>query len=101
MKPIIKILLFVFIFTMLPVQIEAQQQDMFKQKKERKRLWRRWKRDREAYNPYLKKTAKKKESARISKGNKKELRKQKRAFRKELRRTRKRKGIKEPPKNTK
>jgi len=72
----------------------AQPDEMFKQKKERKRLWRRWKKDREQYNPYLKKTASKKPSARMSKGDKKELRKQKRLARKQLKKSRKKYGSK-------
>lgn len=65
----------------------AQQKEMFKQKRERKRLWRRWRSDRDAYNPYLKKKAKDKPSARIAIGNKKELRQQKRKDRRQMRRS--------------
>jgi len=99
MRWAIKILFFVFILIIFPAEIKAQQEDMFKQKKERKRIWRRWRKTKEAYNPYLKKTAKKKTSSRIAKGNRKELRKQKRAYRKELKRTRRKKGIPQPPKD--
>ncbi len=62
---------------------------MFKQKRERKRIWRRWKPNREAYNPYLKKKAKDKPSARIAKGNRKEIRQQKRKDKRQLRRSKK------------
>ena len=71
---------------------------MFKQKKERKRVWRKWRSNKGEYNPYLKKTAKKKPSAKMARSEKKEMRRQKKAFKKELRRTRKQHGIKEPPK---
>jgi hypothetical protein len=81
-----------------PSEIEAQQDDMFKQKKERKRLWRRWKKNREAYNPYLKEKGKKKTSSKIAKGNRKEARIQRRIYQKELRKTRRKHGIKTPPK---
>jgi aminoglycoside phosphotransferase family enzyme len=99
MKCLIKILFFVFFLSFFPEEINAQQEDMFKQKKERKRIWRRWRKNREAYNPYLKKTASKKTSARIDKGTKKEMRKQKRLYKKELKRLRKKKGIPQPPKD--
>jgi hypothetical protein len=98
MKSLIKIILFVFALSVFPAEVEAQQDEMFKQKKERKRLWRRWKKNREAYNPYLKEKGKKKTSSRIAKGNRKEARLQRRTYQKELRRTRKKHGIKTPPK---
>lgn len=79
--------IFIILFFFLSVQaFYAQQKEMFKQKKERKRLWRRWRSDRDAYNPYLKKKAKDKPSARIAKGNKKEDRQ----MNKEARRQKKR-----------
>lgn len=82
--------LFIILFLLLSVQdIHAQQKEMFKQKRERKRIWRRWKPNREAYNPYLKKKAKDKPSARIAKGNRKELRQQKRKDRRQMRRSKK------------
>jgi hypothetical protein len=81
---------FVILFLLLCTHsIEAQQKEMFKQKRERKRIWRRWKPNREAYNPYLKKKAKDKPSARIAKGNRKELRQQKRKDRRQMRRSKK------------
>ena len=87
----------VFAFGFCTPEIQAQQNDMFKQKKERKRLWRRWKPNREQFNPYLNVTKKKKTSSRIAKGTRKEMRKQKRAYKKELKRTRRKKGIPQPP----
>lgn len=60
------------------------QNEMFSQKKERKKLWRRWKKNREAYNPYLNKKAKNKPSAKLNKVNKRELRKQKRLAKKQM-----------------
>lgn len=59
---------------------------MFKQKKERKKIWRRWRKNREAYNPYLDRKAKNKPSARMARGDKKELRRQKRLAKKQMRR---------------
>jgi hypothetical protein len=62
---------------------------MFKQKKERKRIWRRHRTSKDAYNPYLHKKAKDKPSARVNKGNRKEDRRQKRAFKKQLKKSKK------------
>ncbi|HOZ86440.1 MAG TPA: hypothetical protein PL029_01720 [Bacteroidia bacterium] len=64
----------------------AQDQSMFKQKKERKKLWRRWNPRREAYNPYLKKKNKDKPSVQMARSNKKDLRRQKRMFKKQTKR---------------
>lgn len=77
----------IFIFLFAADHSNAQQKEMFKQKRERKRLWRRWRSDKDAYNPYLKKKAKDKPSARIAKGNRKEMRQQKRKDRRQMRRS--------------
>lgn len=87
MKLFFKLLVFFFILSVN--RVEAQNDEMFKQKKERKRVWRRWRSKREAYNPYLEKTGKNKPSARIARGDKKELRRQKRAARKQMRKNKK------------
>lgn len=80
--------LFVFLFLILSIEtVEAQDKHMFKQKRERKKLWRRWRSDRDAYNPYLKKKAKDKPSARIAKGNKKDDRQARRENKRQLRRS--------------
>jgi hypothetical protein len=80
---IITVLLIFFFF--LPDKACAQN-EMFKQKKERKKIWRRWRKNREAYNPYLDRKAKNKPSARMARGDKKELRRQKRLAKKQMRR---------------
>ncbi len=98
MTRFLKIFFILFTFSLSSADILAQQSDMFKQKKERKRIWRRWRSNKGEYNPYLKKTASKKPSSKIAKGDKKEARRQKRAFKKELRKTRKKHGIPNPPK---
>jgi hypothetical protein len=67
----------------------SQNNEMFKQKRERKKVWRRHRTSNDAYNPYLKKKAKNKPSARINKGNKKDERRQKRAFKREMKRNKK------------
>jgi hypothetical protein len=67
----------------------AQNEGMFKQKKERKKLWRRWSRKRDAYNPYLSKKAKDKPSAQIAKSNNRDQKRQKRQFKRQLRRAKK------------
>lgn len=78
-----------FLFSLLllvGITSHAQDKEMFKQKRERKKIWRRWRPDREAYNPYLKKKAKDKPSARIAKGERKEIRQQKRKDKRQMRR---------------
>jgi hypothetical protein len=62
---------------------------MFKQKRERKRIWRRHRTSKDAYNPYLNKKAKDKPSAKVNKSNKREERRQKRQFKKQLKRSKK------------
>jgi len=84
MKLFTKIVLIIFL-SLFATEARSQNKEMFKQKKERKRIWRRWKPNREAYNPYLKKKAKDKPSARIAKGNKKDLRQQKRENKRQVR----------------
>jgi hypothetical protein len=80
-----KIFLLLFLFIGTPY-LEAQQpKEMFKQKRQRKRIWRRWRSDRDAYNPYLKKKAKDKPSARMAKGNRKEIRQQRRREKRQMR----------------
>ncbi len=86
----IRFLAFIFLFCFfLTEQPTMAQNEMFKQKKERKKLWRRWKKNREAYNPYLNKKGKNKPSARMARGDKKELRRQKRIAKKQMRRNKK------------
>lgn len=81
---------FVFLFLFFSVQTYyPQQKEMFKQKRERKRLWKRWRSDKDAYNPYLNKKAKDKPSARIAKGNKKEDRIMNREARRQKRKAKK------------
>jgi len=60
---------------------------MFKQKRERKRVWRKWRSNKDAYNPYLKKKGKDKPSARIATGNRKEDRIARRENKRQLRRS--------------
>lgn len=92
MRFILKTILFFFILTLHPNEVQAQQNEMFKQKKERKRVWRRWKKNREAYNPYVKAKAKNKPSARMARGDRKEMKRQKRMARKQMRRSKKKVG---------
>jgi len=70
--------------------LSAQSDDMFKgRKKQQKRMWRKHRGNREkknktAFNPYLEKKAKDKPSSQIARGNKKEIRQQKRKARKQM-----------------
>lgn len=80
---------FVFLFMLSFNELSSQNNEMFKQKRERKKVWRKHRTSDDAYNPYLKKKAKNKPSARINKGNKKDERRQKRAFKREMKRNKK------------
>lgn len=79
----------VFLFMLSFNGLSSQNNEMFKQKRERKKVWRKHRTSDDAYNPYLKKKAKNKPSARINKGNKKDERRQKRAFKREMKRNKK------------
>jgi hypothetical protein len=79
----------VFLFMLSFNELSSQNNEMFKQKRERKKVWRKHRTSDDAYNPYLKKKAKNKPSARINKGNKKDERRQKRAFKREMKRNKK------------
>jgi hypothetical protein len=75
----------------LPAQNDPE---MFKQKRERKRLWRkhhgnRERKNKKAFNPYLEKKASDKPSARMARGNRNELRMQKRLARRQMRKSKK------------
>jgi hypothetical protein len=69
--------------------LPAQQDEMLRGKKKQKRMWRRWspreRKNKTAYNPYLKKKDKDKPSSQMNRGNKKEIRKQRREFKKNMR----------------
>ena len=84
MKPF-RYLAFCLVF-FIAHQVVSQNDGMFKHKKERKRLWRKWNKKRDAYNPYLKKKGKNKPSAQAARQDKKELRRQKRAYKRSLKR---------------
>lgn len=89
MRYFLSIFLFLMVFS-----LSAQNNEMFKQKRERKRVWRRHHGERErsnktAYNPYLHKKDKDKPSARMARGDKKEIRHQKRMAKKAMRRGKK------------
>jgi hypothetical protein len=63
------------------------QDPMMGQKKERKRLWKRWRKNRQSYNPYLEKKKSDKPSARMARAQKREMRRQNRAAKKQMRRS--------------
>ncbi|MDO9001427.1 MAG: hypothetical protein Q7W45_16800 [Bacteroidota bacterium] len=81
--------LFIFLFFLSYYSSFSQNDNMFKEKRERKRVWRRWGSHKEAYNPYLKKKGKDKPSSQVNKANKREERRQKRNFKKQLKRSKK------------
>lgn len=84
MKIFWRLLLFSFLVSVHPM---VSQTDMFR--KERKKTWRKWRKNRQSYNPYLDKKAKNKPSAILARQDKKELKRQKRGAKKQLRRSRK------------
>ncbi|WP_317896571.1 hypothetical protein [Aurantibacillus circumpalustris] len=84
MKFIYKVL--IVLFTLTAYQTYAQD-DMFK--KDRKRVWRKWRSNRQSYNPYLDKKAKNKPSAKIARSSKKDDRKINRAVRKQKKKLKK------------
>jgi len=85
-KIVFSIFLFLFMFSFN--EASSQNNEMFKQKRERKKVWRKHRTSDDAYNPYLKKKAKNKPSARINKGNKKDERRQRRAYKREMKKHR-------------
>ena len=85
-------LLLVFIFVFAETTLLAQ--NVNPNRKERKKVWRRWRSNREAYNPYLKKKGKDKPSAKMAREDKRNLKKQKRTNRKQMRRAKKSLGRK-------
>jgi hypothetical protein len=84
MKLIFKVLFFLFLFT--TYQSFAQDN---KGRREHHRVWRKWRKNKQSYNPYLDKKAKHKPSAKIANGNKKDLKRKNRAIRKQKRALRK------------
>jgi hypothetical protein len=82
-KLIVRLLLILFLFNTGDF---IAQGDMYRQKKERKKLWRRWRSHRESYNPYLEKRARNKPSAKMAREERRELKRQKRKFRRDTRR---------------
>jgi len=76
----------VFLFIPWDEIVAQQDKSMFKEKRERRRVWRKWRSDKGAYNPYLKKKGKDKPSGQMASSNKKEIRKQRRTEKKQLRR---------------
>jgi len=82
MKIICRLFLAIFLLSVIPA---TAQEDSYK--KERKRIWRKWRKNKQSYNPYLDKKEKDKPSVKTARGDKKELKKQKRLARKEMRRS--------------
>ncbi|MCX8080836.1 MAG: hypothetical protein N3F09_06325 [Bacteroidia bacterium] len=84
------ILLFPFLFFLLFEQSAFSQQDhMFREKRFRKKVWRRWKKNQEAYNPYLGRKSKHRPSKEMAIENYKVRKKQEKIFRKMMRKNKK------------
>lgn len=84
MRILLALFISFFTYTILP----AQQDEMLQGKRKQRKVWRRWspreRKNKTAYNPYLKKKDKDKPSAQVAKGNKKDIRKQRKAYKKQL-----------------
>jgi hypothetical protein len=83
-KTTVYLLLFLFCLSQPSL---AQDNSMFRQKKERKKVWRGWNRKKDAYNPYLKKRAKNKPSAKMARSEKRDLKRQKRDYKRSIKRS--------------
>lgn len=81
MKFVYSILL--MLFTLSAYQAPAQD-DSFR--KDRNRIWRKWNKKKQSYNPYLDKKAKNKPSAKLARQNKKDLKRKNRAVKKQKKR---------------
>lgn len=91
-KLIKKKFLYIFLIFNLflwPDGIFSQDNSMFREKRFRKKVWRRWKKDREAYNPYLGKKSKHKPSKEMAIENYKTKKKQEKIFRKMMKKNKK------------
>lgn len=68
--------------------LPAQQEEMLQGKRKQRRVWRRWspreRKNKTAYNPYLKKKKGHRISDKVSEGNAKEIRHQRRVFKKQM-----------------
>jgi hypothetical protein len=91
MKTILKILLLFFVLSMHPA---IAQNEMFQEKPERKKLWKKWRKNRQSYNPYLDKKGKNKPSARIAKGDRKDIKRSNRQAKRQMRRSKRKTGYK-------
>ncbi len=85
MKRLIAIFFILFIFSTNCVYAQYN----FKEKKERRHVWRKWRKNNQSYNPYLDRKAKNKPSARIARSEKRELKHQKRMAKRQMRHSRK------------
>lgn len=74
-----------FSFSQLPLK----SQNMNPARKERKKVWRKWKKNNQSYNPYLDRKAKNKPSAIQARQDKRDLNRQKKVARKQMRRSKK------------
>ena len=82
-------IIFFFLLVALgsPVLI-AQQDEMLQGKRKQRRVWRRWsareRKNKTAYNPYLKKKKGSRVSDKVAEGNAKEIRRQRRDYKRQL-----------------
>lgn len=90
MRLLITLLISLFTYSLLP----AQQDAMLQGKRKQRKVWRRWspreRKNKTAYNPYLKKKKGNRVSDKMAEGNKKEIRKQRRDYKKQMKQGKKR-----------
>lgn len=84
MKLFLRILLLVFV---LSSSGAAAQDDSYR--KERRKIWRKWRSNRQSYNPYLEKKKKNRPAAKLARENERDLKKKNRAIRKYKRKMKK------------
>jgi hypothetical protein len=85
----IRLLILAFFLFSVP-EVFSQNDGMVNaHKRERKRVWRKWNRKKDAYNPYLKKKNKDKPSVQASRANEREIRRQRRDYKRQLKRAKK------------
>lgn len=89
MRLVITLLIALFTYSLMP----AQQNEMLQGKRKQRRVWRRWspreRKNKTAYNPYLKKKKGNRVSDKVAEGNKKEIRKQRRDYKKQMKKGKK------------
>ena len=79
----------VFLFCTLLCNLSGFAQDnVYSHSKDHKRVWKKWKKNRQSYNPYLEKKKRNKPSAILARENKREMKRQQKRAKKQKRKMR-------------